>query len=74
MRELLGEPRSVDCKVGISDQIGLELLPALRQQLGRVLLLSMRLGYDEVQGRRCRALWGVGIRSPGDAGISAGNL
>jgi hypothetical protein len=34
MGELLGEPLSVDCTVGISDQIGLELIPALGEHLG----------------------------------------
>jgi hypothetical protein len=34
MRELLGEPLSVDCNVGISDRIRLELIPALGQPLG----------------------------------------
>ncbi len=33
MGELLGEPLSVDCKVGISNRFGLELVPALGQQL-----------------------------------------
>ncbi len=42
MRELLGESLSVDCKVGGSNQIGLESIPALGHQLGPPLGQALR--------------------------------